>query len=544
MNPTRTSIDNLRQEIFLEKLMQRVRSKSADAPDQNIPHVHQVGPVALSFAQQRLWFLCRLDARAGAAYHIPGGVRLSGALDTAALQAALDRIVARHAALRTRFLTVDGQPMQLVDAASGFALSHVDLRGDAQPEQAMARLSQEEASAPFDLEHGPLIRGRLLRLAEHEHVLLVTMHHIVSDGWSMSVLINEFSALYAAFAAGRPDPLPALRIQYADYSAWQRRWLDGALLQRQQAFWSEHLAAAPALLELPTDRPRPPVQDYAGASVSFTLDAELSAGLNSLSQRHGSTLFMTLLAAWAALLGRLSGQTDVVIGTPVANRTRSEVEPLIGFFVNTQALRVDLSGSPTVAELLAQVRRTALAAQTHQDLPFEQVVEALQPVRSMAHSPVFQTMLAWQNTPQGTLDLPGLQLQALTHDTVTTQFDLTLDMHQAGEQVAGSFRPMPRRCSMRPRSRAGLSSGRTCCAGWWRKTVVLLRNSRCCRSRSVGKCCTTSTTPPHRTRPSAASTSSSRPRCRPAPRPARWSSRTRSSATPSSTSRPIGSHTT
>ncbi|MBW8849128.1 MAG: non-ribosomal peptide synthetase, partial [Burkholderiales bacterium] len=329
------------------------------------------GALPLSFAQQRLWFIAQLDARAAAAYAIPGGVRLKGALDAAALRAALDRIVVRHEALRTSFVLVDGDPVQVIAAPEvGLALTQVDLSGHAAPEAELERLAAEEAAAPFDLERGPLIRGRLVRLAHDDHVLLVTMHHIVSDGWSMGVLVNEFSALYAAFSQGRPDPLPPLPIQYADYAVWQRRWLAGGVLQRQLDFWRNHLSGAPALLELPTDWPRAPVQDYAGASVDFAFDAELSANLKALSQRHGSTLFMTLLAAWAALLSRLSGQDEVVIGTPVANRHRAEVEPLIGFFVNTQALRIDLSASPSVAQLLAQVRATALAAQDHQDLPF------------------------------------------------------------------------------------------------------------------------------------------------------------------------------
>jgi hypothetical protein len=323
---------------------------------------------------------------------------------------------------------------------SGLSLSQVDLWGHADPEAELERLAAEEAAAPFDLTHGPLVRGRLIRLAANDHVLLVTMHHIVSDGWSMGVLVNEFSALYTAFSQGRTDPLPPLPIQYADYAAWQRHWIASERLQRQLDFWRDHLSGAPTLLELPTDRPRPTVQDYAGASVGFELDAELTANLKALSQRHGTTLFMTLLASWAALLARLSGQHDVVIGTPVANRHRAEIEPLIGFFVNTQALRVDVSGSPSVAELLAQVRSTALAAQAHQDIPFEQVVEALSHARSMAHSPIFfQVMFAWQNAPGGSLDLPGLQSEPVEASATTVKFDLELTLHEAGERIAGSL---------------------------------------------------------------------------------------------------------
>jgi non-ribosomal peptide synthetase component F len=284
---------------------------------------------------------------------------------------------------------------------------------------------------------GPLIRGRLIRLAGDDHALLVTMHHIVSDGWSMGVLVNEFSALYAAFSQGQPDPLPALAIQYADYAVWQRRWITGEALQRQLDFWRHHLSGAPALLELPTDRPRSAVQDYAGATFDVALDEELTAGLKALSQRHGTTLFVTLLASWAALLARWSGQSDVVIGTPVAHRHRTDIEPLIGCFVNTLALRFDLSGSPTVAQLLAQVRATALAAQEHQDIPFEQVIEALSPQRSLAHSPVFQVVFAWQNAPEGRFEMPGLQLQAIGAHVPTIKFDLELSLQDQGDRIAG-----------------------------------------------------------------------------------------------------------
>jgi amino acid adenylation domain-containing protein len=418
---------------------QRVAAASTHVLPAIVPTSRQEA-LPLSFAQQRLWFLAQLDERTGVAYTIASGVRLKGLLDVAALRAAMNRIVARHEALRTCFGSFDGAPVQLIAPSDvGLALSEADLSGHAHAEAELARLTAEEARAPFDLARGPLIRGCLVRLADDDHALLVTMHHIVSDGWSMGVLVNEFSALYAAFMQGRPDPLPALSIQYADYAAWQRRWITGEVLQRQLDFWRHHLDGAPAVLGLPTDRPRPAVQDYAGASFGFELDAELTANLKGLSQRHGTTLFMTLLASWAALLARLSGQSDVVIGTPVANRHRAEIEPLIGFFVNTQALRVDLSGSPTVADLLAQVRATALAAQAHQDVPFEQVVEAVSPVRSMAHSPVFQVMLAWQNAPEGSLELPRLELKPVGASSTTVKFDLELTLHEVGERIAGSL---------------------------------------------------------------------------------------------------------
>jgi amino acid adenylation domain-containing protein len=430
-------------ELFGHSTLARFTERVAAAAATALPpitHAARGEPLPLSFAQQRLWFLAQLDERASAAYLIFAGVRLQGALNVAALRAALDHTVARHEALRTRFASVDGAAVQVIAAADeGFVLAEVDLSSHPQPQAHLEHLAAEEARARFDLAHGPLIRGRLLRLAPDDHVLLITMHHIVSDGWSMGVLVNEFSALYAAFAEGRPDPLPALPVQYADYAVWQRRWITGDVLQRQLDFWRAHLSGAPALLELPTDRPRPAVQDHAGAHLAFELDADLSAALKDLGRRHGTTLFMTLLAAWAVLLARLSGQSEVVIGTPVANRTRAEVEPLIGFFVNTLALRVDLSANPTVAALLAQVRASTLAAQAHQGLPFDQVVEALKPMRSLAHSPVFQVMFAWQNAPEGTLALPGLQLQPVSVASTSTQFDLDLSMHEAGDGIAGSL---------------------------------------------------------------------------------------------------------
>ena len=396
--------------------------------------------LALSFAQQRLWFLAQMDG-VSEAYHIPGAVRLRGRLDRGALGRALSRIVERHEALRTCFRQIDGQPVQVIKGPGiGLALQEHDLRGEADGEERLRRLGEEEAGAAFDLEEGPLIRARLVRLGEEDHVLLVTMHHIVSDGWSMGVLINEVSALYGAYAQGREDPLPALPIQYADYAAWQRRWLQGEGLQRQVDYWKHTLAGAPALLELPSDRVRPQWQDYSGATVGVALDAELTRGLKALSQRHGVTLYMTLLAGWAALLGRLSGQEEVVIGSPVAGRNQAELEPLVGFFVNTLALRLELSEQPTVEALLRHTKERVLAAQQHQDLPFEHVVEIMQPSRSLAYAPLFQVMFAWQNTPTGTLVLPGLELESVGGAGPTTaKFDLTLSLQEAGDMIVGGL---------------------------------------------------------------------------------------------------------
>ncbi|MFM0069415.1 condensation domain-containing protein, partial [Paraburkholderia aspalathi] len=386
----------------------------------------------LSYAQQRLWFLDQMDQKAGAAYHIAGGLRLAGQLDEAALRRALDRIVARHEVLRTRFVAEDGQARQQIDVATGMLLDVQDAWG-ASP-IALEALAQAHAGEPFDLAHGPLIRGRLLRLGEQEYVLLVSMHHIIADGWSIGILTAELGALYEAFSQGQADPLPPLALQYADYAAWQREWLQGEQQQGQLAYWRAVLSDAPAVTSLPTDRERPAVQDYAGGNVGVRVGGALSLGLKALAQRHGCTVFMAILAAWSAVVSRLAGQDTVVIGSATANRGRSELEGLIGMFVNTQALPIDLGADPRLVELLVQVRQTALAAQSHQDVPFEQVVEALNPERSMAHSPVFQLMLAWQNTPSQALTLNGLSLQVLESAGGSAQFDLSLSLHEQGEE--------------------------------------------------------------------------------------------------------------
>ncbi|MDB4952370.1 MAG: sypC, partial [Gemmatimonadetes bacterium] len=397
------------------------------------------GPVPLSFAQQRLWFLEQLRDLGGT-YHLRAGRRLRGALDDAALARALHDLVARHESLRTTFAQVDGVPEQrIAPADAGFALARHDLAGRADADAGLRALMAAEAGAPFDLEHGPLIRGSLVRMAADDHVLLLSTHHIVSDAWSLGVFFGELSALYGAHREGGPAHLPALPVQYADYAAWQRRWVEGDVLQAQAEYWTGALAGAPELLELPTDRPRPAQMDHAGAMLRLELDAELTAGLRSLSRRHGTTLYMTLLAGLATLLGRLSGQDDVVIGSPVAGRGRQELEGLIGFFVNTLALRVDLSGAPTAAALLGRVKERALAAQHHQDIPFEQVVDLVAPARSLSHSPLFQAVFAWQNTPGAGMSLPGLAVEAVAAGAQQAQakFDLSLNLREAGDGIAG-----------------------------------------------------------------------------------------------------------
>ncbi|UVL81789.1 amino acid adenylation domain-containing protein [Pseudomonas sp. B21-028] len=397
-------------------------------------------PLPLSFAQQRLLFLTRIEG-ASSAYHLPVALRLTGALDRNALQRALDRIVARHEALRTTFVQSPELPAwQRIDAQdSGFALETLDLRADSMAQASMQALIESEAGAAFDLERGPLIRGRLVRLADDEHVLMVTMHHIVSDGWSIGVLTRELVTLYSAYHEGRDDPLPALEVQYADYAVWQRRWLSSEVLKCQGAWWQAALADAPGLLMLPSDRPRPAHQNYAGASLAVRFDAALASDLKALSQRHGTTLYMTVLAGWAAVLARLSGQDMVVIGSPTANRRRGEVEDLIGFFVNTLALPIDVSGQPSVEVLLQRVKTQTLEAQAHQDLPFEQVVELVKPVRSLSHSAIFQAMLSWQNTEGVELVLGDLKLEALGAARRTAKFDLSLDLGEVDGCIQGTL---------------------------------------------------------------------------------------------------------
>src|SRR5690348_4591243 len=505
----------------LAGLAEAIVQTMASAQTRALPPMGRVSRdarLALSFAQERLWFLSQLGEVSGT-YHISLGLALRGALDAVAWRRSLDALVARHEALRSVFVSELGEArVELLPATSGFALREHDLSDVLDAEAQLRALSEEEAHAPFDLARGPLIRGRLIRLGAEEHVFLLTQHHIVSDGWSMGVLMRELGALYRAFAAesirlttsastiaasrivddahtrgatraeppltlnpcgsrpraaaiasagiantaasttmgaaaitsgtttSAPDEgqitlvtLPALEIQYPDYAAWQRQWLSGERLTTQAAYWRNALADAPSSLELPTDRPRPAEQSFDGAALEVMLDAELTRGLKQLSQAHGTTLFMTVLAAWAAVLGRLTGQDDVVIGVPSANRNRRELEGLIGFFVNTLALRIDLSGAPSAAALLGRVREVALGAQDHQDLPFEQVVELVQPPRQLNRTPVFQVMFAWQNHEGGALELPGLAVTPVGGAPDRVKFDVELSLGEMNGCIVGGL---------------------------------------------------------------------------------------------------------
>ncbi|HEY3481421.1 MAG TPA: condensation domain-containing protein, partial [Streptomyces sp.] len=383
----------------------------------------------LSFSQERLWFLDQLEP-GSAVYHIPAALRLQGELDAAALERAFAGLVARHEALRTAFPAVAGRPVQRIAPAAPFTLPLIDL---AAGPDALERLVREEARRPFDLARGPLLRATLVRLGPAEHVLLVTLHHIVADGWSVGVLVREVAALYAG------ETLPALPVQYADFALWQRRYLSGEALESGIAWWRQRLAGAPAELELPFDRPRPAVRGQRGDTVPVRLPEGLTAELGSLARRAGATLYMALLAGFQALLGRLSGQEDVPVGSPVANRTRVEVEGLIGFFVNTLVLRGDLSGSPGFDALLVRTREAVLEAQAHQEVPFEKLVEALAPERSLGRTPLVQAMLAFQNAPAGPPRLGSLAVRFQTVETGTAKVDLLLALEPAGRALGGAF---------------------------------------------------------------------------------------------------------
>jgi amino acid adenylation domain-containing protein len=397
------------------------------------------GEVApLSFAQQRLWFLDLLEP-GSIAYNTPAAFRLFGPINVKALKLSLKEILRRHDVLRTTFTTAGDQPVQVISSSLTLTVQVVDLQDllATERESEVQRLATEEAQRPFDLSQGPLLRATLLKLNEEDHVLLLTMHHIVSDGWSMGIFFRELSILYEAFSAGKPAPLAELAIQYTDFAVWQRQWLQGDVLETQLAYWRQQLDGAAPALELPTDRPRPAVQTQRGAIEALALSKEVTDALQVMSRREGVTLFMTLLAAFKTLLYRLTGQKDTIVGTPIANRTLPELEGLIGFFVNTLVMRTDLSGQPSFRELLGRVRETTLGAFDHQDLPFEKLVEALHPERDMSRTPLFQIMFAIQNMPAEELQLPGLTLSAFAIESITVRFDIEILLRKKPEGLSG-----------------------------------------------------------------------------------------------------------
>ncbi|WP_394989490.1 amino acid adenylation domain-containing protein [Cellvibrio sp.] len=413
--------------------------------DHASPHIPAITPFARdtlllpSYAQQRLWLLNKIEGDS-AHYNMPGGLRLSGDLNIDALEKALRTIIQRHESLRTCFREHagdEGKAIQIIQDADRFQVDHADLshlQGHAQ-EAALADLVENEAGRLFDLSHDFMLRARLIRLAEREHVLLVTMHHIASDGWSMSILIHEFCVLYRAWVLGLEARLPELPIQYVDYAHWQREWLQGDVLDRQLDYWMEQLSGLPVVHGLPLDRARPAVQSFSGKNHYTRLNARLTRQLRERCQACDATLFMGLHAAFSVLLSRYSNETDIVVGSPIANREQAEVANLIGFFMNVLVLRSDLSGSPSFNDVLERSQQTLLEAYSHQQVPFEQLVEKLQPERSLNHSPLFQVMLVLQNHDAATLELPALAVTAVKHHGKVAKYDLTLTVTEQEESL-------------------------------------------------------------------------------------------------------------
>jgi amino acid adenylation domain-containing protein len=404
---------------------------------QPIPRRPNAAEFPLSSAQKRLWFLNHLEP--GAHYNDHFNLRLKGPLHADVLQKCLTQIATRHEALRSRFFVERGEPIQRLSQPEPVAMPMTDLSELPETErmrQAVA-IAVQEARTPFDLERESSFRARLLRLAPDDHLLVQTWHHIGTDGWSRGIFLRELTTVYPAFVAGNPSPLPPLPIQYADFAAWQQQWLQGAVSLNQLAYWKKQLAGAPALLEWPTDSPRPEAQSFRGARLPIQISKALTDALTELSRREGCTLFMTLLAAFQTLAARYTRQEDIVVGTPIANRNRAELEGLIGAFVNTLVLRANLSGNPTFRQVLARVREAALGAYANQDLPFERLVEELHPARNQSYNPIFQVMFVLQNTPVPTLKMADLSIQPLDIDSGVAKFDLTLNLEETAAGLSG-----------------------------------------------------------------------------------------------------------
>jgi len=416
---------SLAERVELELQLLQRRAETIEAP--LIPRRSPGTPTPVSFAQQRLWFLDQLHP-GSSTYNIARRIRISGVLDLDALRRSLDGVVQRHESLRTTIRAVDGNPQQIVAASASVPLPVVDLSSDPERDARAQQLAVEEVRKPFALDRGPLFRALLLRLAPEEHLLVLTVHHVISDAWSLGILLREMGALYQTFIRAEPSALAELPIQYGDFAAWQQRALGGEALERELGYWREQLKDLPPALQLATDRARPETQTTRGARQSITVPMSVSERLKELSRQEGVTLFTTLLAAFHTLLGRYTGQEDIVVGTPIAGRTHSETEGLIGLFVNTLALRLDLSGNPTFRELLHRAREVTLGAYAHQSIPFERLVEELQPERDLSRTPLFQVAFAFQNFPSHNLKLPGLTLRSEPAEIGSAKFDLMLYM--------------------------------------------------------------------------------------------------------------------
>jgi amino acid adenylation domain-containing protein len=430
----------------------RAVAQDAGAPAPPIEPVARTGRLPLSFAQQRLWFLAQMDPESGA-YNLPFALRLEGSLNRAALEECFTELVGRHETLRTTFPSLDGEAMQVILPSERFAVAIEDLSGFPEEERAavIRRSAEDEAQRPFVLERDLPIRAKLLRLKRDEHILLVTVHHIAADAWSLALVTNEVAELYTALVSvpnQADDPstvslkgiLPDLPVQYIDFSSWQRRWLQGEVLEREVGYWKQRLGSNPPQLALRTDHPRPEIHTYRGGRVTFLVPKEVVEPLRALSRRHGATVFMTLLAAFNVLLFRHTGQTDILVGTDVANRNHHETEHLIGFFVNLLPLRTDVSGNPSFIDLLGRVREVALGAYAHQDLPFEKVVEALKLSRDLRRNPLVQVLFVLQNVPPPSLQLPGLNVEALEFEHEVSRFDLGLFMEETEDGLAGLWK--------------------------------------------------------------------------------------------------------
>lgn len=427
-----------KRKLFLQRLNQT--QKEAHSLTQIRSQSRESNHFPLSFAQQRLWFLNQL-APGSIAYNISQATHLIGQLNIAALEQSLNEVVRRHEALRTTFAKVAGQPVQVITPILTLTLPVVDLQTLPAAQQAaeIKRLATEKARQSFNLGQEPLLRITLIRLNETEHVVLLTMHHIVADGWSIGVFMRELASLYAAFLHGQFSPLPDLPIQYADFAVWQRQWLQGEALEAQLAYWKQQLGSSLPMLEFPTDYPRPAAQTFHGARQTLVLPKVLTEDVKSLGQREGVTLFMVLLASFQTLLHWYTSQSDVVVGTDVANRNHPETEDLIGFFTNQLVLRTDLSGNPTFQELLLRVREVTLGAYAHQDLPFDKLVEVLNPERNLSRSPLFSIKVILQNMPMPSLKLPGLTVNPLHVNAGKATLDLLLELVDTELGLIGSL---------------------------------------------------------------------------------------------------------
>ncbi|MGA9380954.1 MAG: condensation domain-containing protein, partial [Phormidium sp.] len=432
-----------KRELVLQKLKEQQQHSRQNHHKQQTPSLTPISrkqSLPLSFAQQRLWFIDKLEAK-NSPYNVPIFWQLNGDLNISVLEEAIKEIVQRHEILRTSFSVVDGSPIQVIHHTLKLSMQVLDWREFKTADQLKEaqHLAAEELQQPFDLSNPPLLRVKLLQLTDNSYLLFMVIHHIVCDGWSMEIFRRELFNLYTAFCAKKPSPLPKLSLQYADFAYWQREWLQGEILQKQLNYWQQQLADVPPLLELPTDRSRPSMQSYRGSSEFLPVNRNLTQKLKRLSQESGTTLFMTLLAAFTILLSRYSRQEDIVVGSAIANRNRQEIEPLIGFFVNTLALRINLQGNPTFLELLERVKRVTLDAYDHQDLPFEKLVDELGLERSLSHHPLFQVAFGLQNETNEKLETNGLILSKFEWKNTTSLFDLSLIFRETSQGLIGEW---------------------------------------------------------------------------------------------------------